>query len=224
MAVHHNNAVAFYYGLIALFITVIHNVFLLYHVETFVSIYKIDKFWFWACEIIFLVWNSCNDPFFGWLSDKQYLVKATATADVIATRIRALSICGPLLAVCFMSMWVSWNAPAFQFIVCLCAYDGFLTMVDLHHSALLADLAVSAHERTGLNFYCSLFAAIGSVSVFVSYFMWNRNALGSFQMFCLALTVISIFGFLLSTRKLKQHYSQTKGSREKKQEDEQSLR
>ena len=75
MALHHNRSVALYYGLIALFVAIIHNVFLLYHVETFVSIYKIDKFSFWAGEIIFLIWNSCNDPLFGWLSDKQYLIK-----------------------------------------------------------------------------------------------------------------------------------------------------
>ena len=158
------------------------------------------------------------------MSDKQYLVKTSHISDVITRRIRALSINGPLLAISFMAIWVSWNLPAVQFIVCLCLYDGFLTMVDLHHSALLADLAVSANERTGLNFYCSLFSAIGSVSVFISYFMWNSHILISFQMFCFVLTLISIAGFLLATHKLKQHYSQTKGVREKKQEDEDRTR
>ena len=54
-------------------------------------------------------------------------------------------------------------------------------MVDLHHSALLADLAVSAEVRTPLNSYCSVFSALGSLSVFLSYMMWDRESLLTFQ-------------------------------------------
>jgi len=39
------------YGSLALFISILHNVFLLYYVETFVSIYKIDKVSFWVGEV-----------------------------------------------------------------------------------------------------------------------------------------------------------------------------
>ena len=62
-----------HYGAIAFFNTILHNVFLLYHVETFVSVYRIDKASFWIGETLFLLWNSLNDPLFGWMSDKQYL-------------------------------------------------------------------------------------------------------------------------------------------------------
>ncbi|XP_029645301.1 transmembrane protein 180 [Octopus sinensis] len=61
------------YGSLSLFTTILHNIFLLYHVDMFVSFYKIDKLSFWIGESIFLVWNSLNDPLFGWLSDRQYL-------------------------------------------------------------------------------------------------------------------------------------------------------
>uniref|UniRef100_A0A9L0KKJ6 Major facilitator superfamily domain containing 13A n=1 Tax=Equus asinus TaxID=9793 RepID=A0A9L0KKJ6_EQUAS len=61
------------YGSLALFISVLHNVFLLYYVDTFVSVYKINKAAFWVGETVFLLWNSLNDPLFGWLSDRQFL-------------------------------------------------------------------------------------------------------------------------------------------------------
>ncbi len=65
--------------------------------------------------------------------------------------------------------------------ICLCLYDGFLTMLDLHHSALLADLAVSHDARAQLNSYCSIFSAFGSLSVFMSYMVWDRDSLLTFQ-------------------------------------------
>jgi len=39
------------YGSLALFMSILHNVFLLYYVETFVSVYKIDKVSFWVGEV-----------------------------------------------------------------------------------------------------------------------------------------------------------------------------
>ncbi|XP_058527666.1 transmembrane protein 180 isoform X3 [Ochotona princeps] len=61
------------YGSLALFISILHNVFLLYYVDTFVSVYKINKVAFWVGETVFLLWNSLNDPLFGWLSDRKFL-------------------------------------------------------------------------------------------------------------------------------------------------------
>lgn len=41
------------YGSLSLFISILHNVFLLYYVDTFVSVYKIDKLSFWIGEVGF---------------------------------------------------------------------------------------------------------------------------------------------------------------------------
>jgi len=130
---------ALHYGSIALYTAILHNLFLLYHVDMFVSVYKIDKTSFWIGETIFLVWNSCNDPLFGWISDKKYLspVSSSVVSTVVAGRLRALAWNGPLFALSFLAFWFAWTFPSLQFAVCLCLYDGFLTMIDLHHSALL---------------------------------------------------------------------------------------
>lgn len=200
--------VGLHYGAMALYTAILHNLFLLYHIEMFVSVFKIDKLSFYIGEIVFLVWNSCNDPLFGWISDRKFLHRAEETdqSQVIITRLRALLFNGPLFAVSFLLFWVSWTFPSLQFVICLCAYDGFLTMIDLHHTALLADLSVSTTVRTDLNMYCSIFSALGSLSVFLSYAVWSHDSLLPFQTFCVCLVIAAIIGFVVSSRTLEKLY------------------
>lgn len=199
------------YGSMAFFLTILHNIFLLYHVDLFVSVYKIDKTSFWIGETIFLIWNSLNDPLFGWFSDKQYLSSSKKDSEhpshameIVTNRLRALMYNGPLFSISFVLFWFPWGYPGLQFVVCLCLYDSFLTMVDLHHSALLADLAVSAKERTKLNTMSSLFSALGSSSVFFSYAVWSKENLHSFRIFCSFLAIFAFSGFFIVANLMKE--------------------
>ncbi|XP_062958869.1 transmembrane protein 180 isoform X2 [Cynocephalus volans] len=209
--------VAVVYGSQALFTSILHNVFLLYYVDTFVSVYKINKTAFWVGETVFLLWNSLNDPLFGWLSDRQFLSSqprsgtGLSSRAVVLARVRALGWHGPLLALSFLAFWVPWAPAGLQFLLCLCLYDGFLTLVDLHHHALLADLALSSHDRTHLNFHCSLFSAAGSLSVFASYAFWNKEDFSSFRAFCVALAAGSGLGFLGATQLLRRQVEAARG-------------
>ncbi|XP_074642409.1 transmembrane protein 180-like [Tubulanus polymorphus] len=198
----------FWYGSLSFFQSMLHNLFLLYHIETFVSVYKIDKTSFWIGETIFLIWNSCNDPLFGWISDKNLLKTAdeVPVPNIVQKRLSALAWNGPLYGLSFMTFWFEWAPPAIQFTVCLCLYDGFLTVIDLHHSALLADLAVSAEKRTRLNSFCSVFCALGSLSVFMSYLFWKHNNMFQFKLFCAILAVISMAGFSFVCKILRKYY------------------
>lgn len=119
---------------------------------------------------------------------------------------RALMKYGPLFTLSFLSIWFRWCHPSIQFVLCLCLYDGFLTMIDLNHLALLADLALSSEDRTSLNWYCSVFSGCGSLSVFLSYRFWDRDNMGSFHVFCTVLALFSLIGFLVSSVLLKQHF------------------
>lgn len=47
------------YGSLSLFVSILHNVFLLYYVDTFVSVYKIDKLSFWIGEVRFFSISFC---------------------------------------------------------------------------------------------------------------------------------------------------------------------
>ena len=48
---HKALAVRITYGSMSLFIAILHNVFLLYYVDIFVSVYKIDRNSFWLGEV-----------------------------------------------------------------------------------------------------------------------------------------------------------------------------
>uniref|UniRef100_A0A8B9IH09 Major facilitator superfamily domain containing 13A n=1 Tax=Anser cygnoides TaxID=8845 RepID=A0A8B9IH09_ANSCY len=162
------------YGSLSLFVSILHNVFLLYYVDTFVSVYKIDKLSFWIGETVFLIWNSLNDPLFGWLSDRVFLSTQQPGAEisspeVVLKRLRALSHNGPLFAISFLAFWVAWAHPGVQFLLCLCI-------------------------------------AIGSLSVFMSYTVWNKEDFFSFRIFCVVLALCSIVGFTLSTQLLRQRF------------------
>ncbi|EDO34958.1 predicted protein [Nematostella vectensis] len=197
------------YGSLSLFIAIVHNVFLLYYVQIFVSVYRIDQTSFWIGEAVFLVWNSVNDPLFGWLSDHKYVASSNkygvSSPEIVRKRFRALTRYGPLFAVTFLLFWFQWAPAGLQFVVCLCLYDAFLTIVDLNHLALLADLALSATDRTRLNGYCSVFSAAGCISVFVSYYIWDSRNVGSFQVYCCVLSAFSLCGFLGSSLLLSKH-------------------
>ncbi|KAM9461982.1 transmembrane protein 180 isoform 1-T2 [Clarias gariepinus] len=211
------------YGSLALFVSILHNVFLLYYVDTFVSVYKIDKLSFWVGETVFLIWNSLNDPLFGWLSDRSFLSTPQSGAqisspEVVLKRLQSLSRNGPLFALSFLAFWVAWAHPGLQFLICLCLYDGFLTLVDLNHNALLADLAVSANERTRLNFHSSLFSALGSLSVFLSYSFWDKEDFMLFRLFCVALAALSLLGFAVVSRILRHRFQNEVKSRKNEEE------
>ena len=181
------------YGGLALLTSLINNVFLLFYVSTFVTIFDIDSTSFYIGETIFLIWNSVNDPFFGWLSDSGTLKesKGKDKTDIVMKRIDALSKFGPLFTVSFLLFWFKVMPIALQFTIALCLYDSFLTMVDLHHQALLADITIDAKDRVKLNSYCSAFSAAGSLSVFISYALWDKNDLMKFQMYCLFIALFA---------------------------------
>jgi Na+/melibiose symporter-like transporter len=131
---------------------------------------------------------------------------------VIFASSRALVKFSPVFVLGFLSFWFSWLQPSLQFVICLCIYDAFLTLIDLNHSALLADLALSEEERTRLNGYSSFFSAIGSTSVFISYYFWDKEFILTFQMFCVCLAVFSLIGFVISTSMMKHYFEKTSSS------------
>ena len=105
-----------------------------------------------------------------------------------------------------MLLWIRWTWPGLQFLLCLCLYDGFLTILDLNFNALLADLAVSVNARSYLNSYSSVFSGLGTTTVFLSYTVWNRSNLIKFQIFCGILAMVSAFGFFISATILSREY------------------
>ena len=162
-----------------------------------IAVYGINiKFWTWATLVAA---RRVLSPLLHPCSPKMVL---TVT---LLFHCRALMKYGPLFTLSFLCVWFRWCHPSIQFVLCLCLYDGFLTMIDLNHLALLADLALSSDDRATLNWYCSVFSGCGSLSVFLSYRFWNRDNMNSFHIFCTLLAAFSLVGFLVSSLLLKQH-------------------
>ncbi|EUB64760.1 Transmembrane protein [Echinococcus granulosus] len=165
------------YGFIHFCISLVHNIFIVYHVQVFVSNFAISKFSFWFSEIIFLVWNSVNDSIFGWLIDKHLLSGDLTDKAVASRRARVISHCGPFLALAFTSTWFpQWlpNFPGIRFMLVLCCYDSVITLLDLMKGALLADLAVSQSDRSRLGCSASVGQALSAIGL-VFHCHFNSN-------------------------------------------------
>ena len=171
------------YGLLSFFLALIHNVFLLYHVDVYVYSYKIDKNSFWIGEVLFLIWNSINDPLFGYLSDCD-LVQDKAqisSEEILSRRLTSIKNYGPLLCISFVFFWTPIFPLGVHFVIGICLYDSFLTVVDLNLNSLLADFATSVEDRTSFSKARSMGNIGASLSVFISYAVWDQKALGPFK-------------------------------------------
>ncbi|VDN11002.1 unnamed protein product [Dibothriocephalus latus] len=157
------NSVCLAYGVIFFCTSLLHNIFLVYHVQAFVSGFGLSKLSFWSAELVFLVWNSINDPLFGWLLDKNLLHEPDASSGAshmtARRRSRMISIVGPIQAITFLMFWFScWlpDYPGCRFAIVLCLYDTATTLLDLQKGALLADLAITQADRSLLGSAASI--------------------------------------------------------------------
>ena len=196
------------YGSFSFYTTIINSLFLLYHVDLYVKIYKIDKTSFWLGETIFMIWNSVNDPLFAWLSDSTLLTQKHTMSyyQICSKRIQQLKLYGPLLSVTFMLIWIpmfSSNYLFLQLTFSLCLYDTFLTIVDLQYSSLLADLEISSTKRARFNYYSAMFSSFAAFGVFLSYFIWSAEDFFNFQFYCFIVTLFTFFGYQVSSRVLQ---------------------
>ncbi|VDL92678.1 unnamed protein product [Schistocephalus solidus] len=167
------------YGVIFFCTSLLHNIFLVYHVQAFVSGFGLSKSSFWSAELVFLVWNAINDPLFGWLLDKNLLQEPSAssgTSQLTARRrSRMISIVGPILAITFLMIWFSCWLPGYpgcRLAIVLCLYDTATTLLDLQKGALLADLAVTQVDRSLLGSAASIGQMLSASGlVFITWLM-----------------------------------------------------
>ncbi|VDO04109.1 unnamed protein product [Rodentolepis nana] len=158
------------YGFINFCTSLIHNIFIVYHVQVFVSSFGLSRFSFWLSELLFLIWNSLNDTLFGYLIDKRLLGGKVTDRAIAFRRARTISYCGPFLAFTFLSTWFPHWLPGFpglRFVTVLCSYDTVITLLDLMKGALLADLAVSQNDRSRLGSSASIGQALSAIGLVV---------------------------------------------------------
>ena len=160
----------------------LHNIFATYYLDFFLSVVRVNHVAFYAAQLVFMVWNAANDVVFGWLSDRL----APRRPDGRRDRLPIIRFGGALWCVAFCMVWLPWGdatdvslssgggampaaAPlpspwlaAAHFAFVLCFYDAMLTLVEVNHSALLADLTFDSNERAKYNMYSAFCAALGA--------------------------------------------------------------
>ena len=97
----------------------------------------------YAGQMIYLVWNTVNDPLIGGWSDGP-ATEPARERSAAGRRLPALRYGGPLLCLVFLLVWVpigcfsgqcdatpSPHAVAVFFVVATCSYDGLFTYVQV---------------------------------------------------------------------------------------------
>ena len=83
----------------------INNVFILYHLKLYTSVYKVSDAWLYAVFVFYGVWNTLNDPLFGWVEDRA---ANGSLLNSLQRRLFALRAGGLLLAVTFFALFTPW--------------------------------------------------------------------------------------------------------------------
>jgi len=226
------------YGILSFCKLSMHNIFLVHFCVVFLKFHKIDKSWFYWGQLIFMVWNALNDPLFGWIQDRHNLGdnnnnnnnnnnnpnqhhKSRVDPSTMERRMVILSRAGVLLAVCFVLLWVKVSYPGIMFVVGLCVYDTFLTLVDLSLHSTLVEFSVTSRDRARFSWYASTFSMAASCAVGASHLLFPGNPghssssespkvsgslqgdLAVFRWFCVGVGLVCGLGFYFSTRALR---------------------
>ena len=64
------NKRALSYGAVNFSSAAMHNIFITYYVHFFMESFEITDTWFYVGEVVFMIWNSLNDPLAGWILDR----------------------------------------------------------------------------------------------------------------------------------------------------------
>eukprot|EP00042_Codosiga_hollandica_P054760 m.748598 g.748598 ORF g.748598 m.748598 type:complete len:245 (+) comp58974_c0_seq2:171-905(+) len=74
-----------------------------YYVDLFLNVYGVDRYWFYASEMLYMSWNAINDPLCAWLQDHADLGSAMSSVD---RRKRSILNGSILFAISFLIPWV----------------------------------------------------------------------------------------------------------------------
>jgi hypothetical protein len=222
----------------------INNVFVTYSLDFFRNVSHVSPMFFYCGQLVYLVFNSLNDPIFGWLSDntrgsgEEEAVAGTGGAATtgrgrprgrfrqLRRRQNAIRVGGAIWALAFALTWWPWGASSeageaaaeagatgaagaaagwsssllagLHFVLCLCAYDGALTYVEVNHAAVLAEMTTSSAERADSNMMSAVAAAVGSGTSVIAHLCYDRADMTAFRVLALVIALGSIVAFELS--------------------------
>eukprot|EP01006_Ploeotia_vitrea_P000604 TRINITY_DN103337_c0_g1_i1.p1 TRINITY_DN103337_c0_g1~~TRINITY_DN103337_c0_g1_i1.p1 ORF type:complete len:524 (+),score=39.69 TRINITY_DN103337_c0_g1_i1:19-1590(+) len=190
---------AFHYATTSFSASVLNNVFITYYVEMVMSVSKLSSGWFMLGQIVYCIWNSFNDPIFGWLGDTRF-------ASITQRRVPRIRIGGPLWCLAFVVTWFPWGTAdksptlaGLHFLFTMIVYDGTLSFTLVAHQALLTDMTSDDAQRERCNMWSAACHLAGSFAVFAAHQLWDPKDLRAFQMLTLGLAAMALLGFVVTT-------------------------
>ena len=180
--------------------TILSGIFLLIYINYFWNYLKLQQTYFVIGQMIYMVLNASNDFFLGRLSDKTNVEKWGSR------RLIYIKWGGPLWAILFFIMWFPWSYTNqiiifLHFLITICAFDMFLTLVVITRMALLPELTESLNERNKIQFFNQIIASVGAIPVIIALTLFE-SSLELFQIFAGIMAVISAILYYIVGSKL----------------------
>jgi GPH family glycoside/pentoside/hexuronide:cation symporter len=180
--------------------TILSGIFLLVYINFFWNYLKLQQTYFVIGQIIYMILNASNDFFLGRLSDKTNVEKWGSR------RLIYIKWGGPLWAIIFFIMWFPWSYTNqiiifLHFLITICAFDMFLTLVVITRMALLPELTESLNERNKIQFFNQIITAVGAIPVIIALTLFESN-IQLFQIFAGIMAVISAILYYIVGSKL----------------------
>jgi Na+/melibiose symporter-like transporter len=179
--------------------TILGGIFVLLYVNFFWDNLGLQQTYFILGQIIYMVINACNDFFLGRMSDKTNVERWGSR------RLIYIKWGGPLWAVVFFLMWFPWSYDNqiiifLHFLITICAFDMFLTLVVITRMALLPELTESIDERNKVQLFNQMMGTLGAIPVIFALYIFE-NSLQLFQIFAGFMAVLSgILCFIVGSK------------------------
>jgi GPH family glycoside/pentoside/hexuronide:cation symporter len=152
--------------------------------------------------IIWSIWNSLNDPFIGYLSDRTHTKWGRRTPYIMISLI-PLAIITFLLFTPPITFGITGQMANFvYFIIIIIVFEFFFTMYDLNYTALFPELFVDIKERTKANIFRQSFLIIGLFMAFILPGLFisdysDPKSLQQFQIFGIVIAIVIIIPGLM---------------------------
>jgi GPH family glycoside/pentoside/hexuronide:cation symporter len=141
-------------------------IFLLKYIQLFYDKLQLAPTLFVIGQVIYLIVNALNDPLLGQMSDRTNS-KKWGSRRTIYIRYGA-----PIWGFTFMLVWVPWSFTNqivifLHFIISICLFDTFFTLVVLVWMALLPEMTSDLDERNKANLLATIVAAVFVLPMFI---------------------------------------------------------
>jgi glycoside/pentoside/hexuronide:cation symporter, GPH family len=161
----------------------------------------LNEYWSTLAWLIFIVWNTLNDPLFGFLEDRTKSKK-------YGRRIPYIRFGGIIYGIVFILSWIPFVSNNNQFalflnmLIVLFAFDTLFTMIGLISYSLPAEMAITGATRSSLNVFGSIGGAFALLLSFMipALLLTGDQPIGSdpnFPIFLFTVFFLGIAGIII---------------------------